>query len=262
MTRLGFIGTGSITAAMVRGLKASPLQASPLQAWPVLLTPRNAGLAAELAAGLPGVTVAADNQAVVDGADMVFLAVRPQIAESVLRPLHFRAGQNVVSLIAGVSCQTISDWTGATQVTRAIPLPFVQDRSDVTPIHPPRADVAQVFDALGKALPVTDAKAFDVYSSASALMATYFSLVETASDWMVAQGLEDADARSYLGALFGNLGDVLRGDLRSLEALRVAHSTAGGLNEQVFHQFTAAGGAAALTDALTSVYHRVAGQKP
>jgi len=219
-------------------------------------------LAAELAAGLPGVTVAADNQAVVDGADMVFLAVRPQIAESVLRPLHFRAGQNVVSLIAGVSCQTISDWTGATQVTRAIPLPFVQDRSDVTPIHPPRADVAQVFDALGKALPVTDAKAFDVYSSASALMATYFSLVETVSDWMVAQGLEDADARSYLGALFGNLGDVLRGDLRSLEALRVAHSTAGGLNEQVFHQFTAAGGAAALTDALTSVYHRVAGQKP
>eukprot|EP01041_Mallomonas_annulata_P037089 gene37089-60327_t len=83
---------------------------------------------------------------------MVFLAVRPQIAESVLRPLHFRAGQNVVSLIAGVSCQTISDWTGATQLTRAIPLPFVQDRSDVTPIHPPRADVAQVFDALGKAL--------------------------------------------------------------------------------------------------------------
>jgi pyrroline-5-carboxylate reductase len=257
MTRLGFIGTGSITAAMVRGLKASPLQA-----WPVLLTPRNAGLAAELASSLPGVTVAADNQAVVDGADMVFLAIRPQIAESVLRPLHFRAGQNVVSLIAGVSCQTIADWTGATQVTRAIPLPFVQACSDVTPIHPPRADVAQVFDALGKALPVSDATAFDVYSSASALMATYFSLVETASDWMVAQGLEGADARRYLGALFGNLGDVLRGDLRSLEALRVAHSTAGGLNEQVFHQFTAAGGATALTDALTSVYHRVAGLKP
>jgi pyrroline-5-carboxylate reductase len=257
MTRLGFIGTGSITAAMVRGLKASPLQA-----WPVLLTPRNAGLAAELASSLPGVTVAADNQAVVDGADMVFLAIRPQIAESVLRPLHFRAGQNVVSLIAGVSCQTIADWTGATQVTRAIPLPFVQACSDVTPIHPPRTDVAQVFDALGKALPVSDATAFDVYSSASALMATYFSLVETASDWMVAQGLEGADARRYLGALFGNLGDVLRGDLRSLEALRVAHSTAGGLNEQVFHQFTAAGGATALTDALTSVYHRVAGLKP
>lgn len=256
MTRLGFIGTGSITAAMVRGLKASPLQA-----WPILLTPRNAELAAELASDLPGVTVAADNQAVVDSSDMVFLAVRPQIAESVLRPLHFRAGQNVVSLIAGLSCDTVSDWTGAPHVTRAIPLPFVQNGSDVTPIHPPQADVAQVFDALGKALSVQDAKAFDIYSSASALMATYFSLVETASDWMVAKGLNAEDSRSYLGALFGNLGDVLRDDPRSLDDLRVAHSTVGGLNEQVFHQFTAAGGATALTDALTSVYHRVAGIK-
>ena len=254
MTRLGFIGTGTITAAMVRGLKASRLAD-----WPILLSPRNAALAAELAETFAGVAIAADNQAVIDGSDMVFLAVRPQVAEGVLRPLRFRDGQNVVSLIAGVSCDTITAWTGAQQVTRAVPLPFVETRADVTPIYPPQADVANVFDALGKALPVADLHAFDTYAATSALMGTYFGLLETAADWMVQQGLNGDEAKSYLASLFGNLGDVLRHDARSLPELRAAHSTLGGLNEQLFTQFAAAGGSTALTLGLASVFQRVAG---
>ena len=48
--RLGFIGTGTITAHMVRGLKASGLAD-----WPIVVSPRGALVAAELAL-LPGVT--------------------------------------------------------------------------------------------------------------------------------------------------------------------------------------------------------------
>jgi pyrroline-5-carboxylate reductase len=254
MQRLGFIGTGSITAAMVRGLKGSPL--SDRQ---ILLSPRNADLAAELAAGFPGVTVAADNQSVIDGSDMVILAVRPQIAEGVLRPLRFRDGQQVVSLIAGESVAVIRDWTGAVQVTRAIPLPFVERQADATPVHPPTPEVMALFDALGQALAVPDAVAFDLYGAIGAEMALYFGIVETAVGWAVAQGLPEADARAFLGSLFGNLGDVLRHDSRPLDTLRLAHSTAGGLNEQVFREFAANGGTQALTEALSSVLRRIRG---
>ena len=71
MVRLGFIGTGTIVAAMVRGLKGSALQD-----WPVVLSPRNAEVGRRLADELSGVAVAASNQAVIDAADIVILAVR------------------------------------------------------------------------------------------------------------------------------------------------------------------------------------------
>lgn len=252
--RLGFLGTGTITAHMVRGLKGSALAD-----WPVLLSPRNAETAAALAASLPGVTVAADNQAVIDGSDLVILAVRPQVAEAVIRPLRFRTDLPLISLIAGLPIATIRDWTGAATVTRAIPLPFVESRRDAIPVFPPEPQAMALFGALGRALPVHDLQAFDAYATTSALMGTYFGLVEAALDWAGAQGLPQADARAYLSSLFGNLGEVLRESPASPTELRVGHSTRGGLNEQVHAEFVKAGGAAALRAGLDSVLARLRG---
>lgn len=254
MTRLGFIGTGAITAALLHGLKASPLAD-----WPVLISPRNADMAQALARSLPGVTVAADNQAVLDGADIVVLAVRPQIAEQVLRPLRFGPDHRLVSLIAGLAIPAIRDWTGVEQVVRAIPLPFAHTRSDAAPVHPPAPWAMALFNALGVALPVQDPADFDVYVALSALMETYFGLVETTADWATAQGLPPGDARIYLGALFGNLGDTLRASRDSLPDLRAAHTTLGGMNEQVHRDFSTAGGMTALQAALDSVFARAKG---
>ena len=72
---LGFVGTGTIAAAMVEGLGGKD----------VLLSPRGADMAASLAARFPGVRVATSNQAVVDGCETVVLSVRPQVAEEVIR---------------------------------------------------------------------------------------------------------------------------------------------------------------------------------
>lgn len=251
--KLGFVGTGTITAHIVRGLKASPLAE-----WEVILSPRNADVAAGLAV-LPGVRVAADNQAVVDAADLVVLAVRPQDAEAVLRALVIPADRRVISLVAGLPIATVQDWTGAAQVARAIPLPFTEARRDAIPVHPPHPWAMEVFAALGQALPVETIEAFDVYATASALMATFFGLAGTALDWSVAEGLPPADARAYLSRLFANLGQVLVDSPHSLDRLRVDHSTPGGLNEQVWLRFSDAGGPQALTGGLDSVLRRIRG---
>lgn len=255
MTRLGFVGTGTITEAMVTGIKASALRD-----WPIVLSPRNAEMAAGLAARFTGVTVAPSNQAVVDGADLVVLAVRPQVAEAVVRPLQFRPGQTVLSLIAAVPCARLAAWTGLADVARAVPLPFVERNADVTPVFPAPPVVVELFDALGKALPVPSEPLFDVYCATSALMASYFGIAEAAVGWSVGQGLPDADARAYVASLFGNLGDVLRADPRSLAELRHAHATKGGLNEQVFSQFAAGGGTDLLSAALAKVLDRIQGR--
>src|SRR3546814_5110849 len=80
--RLGFIGTGTIAAAIVAGLALSGEE-------PILLSPRNADIAARLSARFSHVGVANDNQAVLDQTDLVILAVRPPIADSVLEDLKF-----------------------------------------------------------------------------------------------------------------------------------------------------------------------------
>ena len=250
--RLGFIGTGTITAAIVRGLKGSALQD-----WPVILSPRSADLARSLAETHPGVTVALSNQAVIDAADMVVLAVRPQVAEQVLRGLRIGGDLPVVSLIAATSADQIAAWTGARQICRAIPLPFVEQRCDVTPVFPPHPAAMQLFNALGAALPVQDRPTFDLYAVLSALMANYFGLLETTTTWAVDQGLPAPDARAYLAGLFHNLGKVAQGDPRSLADLRRDHSTEGGLNEQVFTDFAQQGGTAALKGALDRVLRRI-----
>lgn len=252
--RLGFIGTGTIAAAMVRGLKSSPLRD-----WPILLSPRSPDVAGRLAEEFSGVSVAAGNQDVIDGSDIVVLAVRPQVAQAVLQGLRFRAEQEVVSLIAATPATAISDWTGAARVCRAIPLPFVEHRRDVTPVYPPHPAAMQLFDALGRALPVHDQATFDLYGALSALMATYFGLVETAAGWARDQGLPDADARAYLSGLFHNLGIILNDSPQNLPELQADHATAGGLNEQVSSDFAALGGNAALAKALTDVLLRIRG---
>lgn len=252
MARLGFIGTGTITAAMVRGLKGSVLRD-----WPIVLSPRNAKLAQCLAKTLPGVTVADSNQTVIDTVDVVVLAVRPQVAASVLDGLRIRAEQPVISLIAATPSDRISHWTGATQVCRAIPLPFVEERSDVTPVFPPLPVAMQLFGALGTALQVRDQATFDLYAAVSGLMGTYFGLMETSAQWAEGNGLSASDARAYLAGLFHNLSRVAQQSPHSFAELRAQHSTTGGLNEQVHAEFDSLGGTAALNAALDAVLRRI-----
>jgi pyrroline-5-carboxylate reductase len=247
--RVGFIGTGAIAAAMVEGLGGG-----------VVLSPRGAEMAANLAQRFPDVSVADSNQAVLDQCDLVVLAIRPQVAEEVIRALRFRAGQRVLSLVAATQIETLQDWIGLDlPVIRAIPLPFVADRRCVTPIFPPDTEVAALFDRLGQALECRSIEEFDLLAVGSALMGSYFGLLDVAQGWLVEQGLPDASARSYLAGLFANLGRAAERTSQEFDALREEYSTRGGLNEQVFRVFGEEGGTEALKTALAGVLKRVRG---
>jgi pyrroline-5-carboxylate reductase len=253
---LGFVGTGTITAAMVEGLRRGALAD-----WPVVLSPRGATVAAGLAARFLDVTVAESNQAVVDAADCVVLAIRPQVAEAVISGLTFREGQRVLSLVAAYPVDRVAALARVpvASVVRAIPLPFVASGQGVTPIYPPDADMAALFRSLGGVIEVGHLPDFDTYATASALMGSYFGLVEAATGWMVARGVAKGEADAYLRALFGSLGDVLRADPAPLDRLREEHSTRGGLNEMAHRVLVKGGGHEALRAALDAVLGRIRG---
>ena len=94
---LGFLGTGAIAAAMVTGFSS---EGGPRHR--ILLSPRNADVAAGLASRFPNVSVAASNQEALDKSETVVLAIRPQVADEevpdaierlVRRPVEIRGGE-------------------------------------------------------------------------------------------------------------------------------------------------------------------------
>ncbi|HWT96108.1 MAG TPA: pyrroline-5-carboxylate reductase [Terriglobales bacterium] len=251
----GFIGTGTITEAIIVGALSSDLPIGR-----IVVSPRNAEIAARLAARFSQVEVAVSNQAVVDAAEILVLAIRPQVAEEVLRQLSIAKTQHVISLIAATSHEKLAGWTGlaAGNFTRAIPLPFVAFREGVTAIYPPDARTEQLFAALGTAVPCSSKEEFDLLAALTALMGPYFGLLERTSDWLASKGMAEAKARNYLTPLFAGLAHVAsRAPASSYATLRAEFSTKGGLNEQVFQDFDSGGGTAALIQALDRVLERI-----
>lgn len=253
-SRYGFIGTGAITKAIVSGLLQAP--GPQLR---ITVSPRNAELAAELAAQHPEVTVAADNQAVVELSDVVFLAVRPQIAAEAIPSLRFREDQTVISLIAATRLEQLREWIpSVSRITQAIPLPFVENREGVTAIYPPDTEVAAIFDRLGTALPCETKDEYDLLATASATMSLYFGFMGGIVEWLTSNGMPEQGARAYMAALFDSLAKVaIREPEAALHTLAREYATKGGLNEQVWVDFDQRGGTRAVFEALDRVHMRI-----
>lgn len=255
--KIGFIGTGAITDAMVRGLLSKPAAVPH-----VMVSRRSADVSAALAADFAQVLVADDNQAIVDGCDTVVLAIRPQIVEEVVRPLEFRDGQAVISVVAATSREALSDWIGAdVRLSQAVPLPFVAHRRGVTAVYPPDAATAALFDVLGNAVECETKAEYDLLAAASALMATYFGIMHRTTEWLAEKGLPEEKGRAYLAPLFASLSDTAVHAGRHVAFMELSRefATRGGLNEQVFHDFDGKGGSDALRLALDRVLKRITG---
>jgi pyrroline-5-carboxylate reductase len=251
----GFIGTGTITAAMIEGMMTSSLDVTK-----VLVSPRNAEIAAGLAVRFSKVEVAASNQAVVDEAEVLVLAVRPQVAEEVLTALHIPARRKLISVIAAIDHSRLGSWTGYSEadIVRAIPLPFVAHRQGVTAIFPGDGVASELFSAMGEAVECKDQNEFDLLAVASSTMGAYYGLMERVGGWLAEQGMDDQTARRYLTPLYASLSKVAATHPdASYSKLRQEFSTKGGLNEQVFRDFEENGGSSAFLKALDGVLERV-----
>lgn len=118
-----------------------------------------------------GACLVNDNQYLVDRSDLVIIAVRPEHFAS----LNINAtGKTIISLVAGITAQTIAAQTSASAVVRAMPNAAVEIEQSFTPwycfgeIDATRRNLVQsLFECVGTAVEVQEEGFIDYLSALS-----------------------------------------------------------------------------------------------
>jgi pyrroline-5-carboxylate reductase len=257
LPRVGFIGVGTIAEALITGMCAAGEQRATF-----LLSPRNADIAKRLAERFSSVEVAGDNQAVIDGSDIIFLAVRPQVAADVLGTLKFRQDQRIVSLIATFDVARLRTLVApASTIARATPLPAVARRLGPLTLYPPVPEIVKLLEGLGQLVQLQNESDLDAYWAVTGLMGSYFGLLDEIAGWLARQNLEEAQVFPFVAAMFEALAVTAAersGD--GFDRLVVEHSTPGGLNEQAYRELQAAGWTRLISQTLDLLHARILGR--
>jgi pyrroline-5-carboxylate reductase len=223
---LGFIGTGHLASFFVEGLNRVKAD------YAVTVSARNTGHSAELQRKF-GVMVSADNQQIVDSCNLVVVCVLPQQARSTLAPLRFRAGQTVLSVMAGVRLATIRDLTSPAACAVSM-MPGLANAHNIGPsaLCPPEPASQALLAKLGPVHAYDDEVRFTAASTMGAFSGMSVLMMRDAVRWFSANGLSPADARRLVAeTLRGNATMLLESPL-DLDHVARGVVTPGGITEQ------------------------------
>ncbi len=141
-------------------------------------------------------------------------------------------------------------------LTQATPLPFVARGQGVTAVFPGDQATAAIFDVLGNAVEWESKVEYDLLAAASALMATYFSILHRTTEWLAQNGLPGLRLSRAPVCRLSEAAIHAGKDVDFVEMSR-EFATKSGLNEQMFRDFDERGGTQALTRALGRVFERI-----
>jgi pyrroline-5-carboxylate reductase len=226
--KLGFLGTGALTTALVSGLRSRGVSHE------IYLSPRSETTSAMLAARYPNIVRAQSNTSVTESSDLVFLAMRPTQVEAALEGVSFRKGQVVVSFVTGLSLQEIAILAPRSSVCRVLPLPTVEyGRGPIICYSTPHV-VTDLFSQLGDVIPVDTEHELQALGCVSGFMSTYFELQQSLACWLEEQGVSRRNASVYVRSMFAGLANTaMHTPFEGQSELSARHETKGGLNERV-----------------------------
>jgi pyrroline-5-carboxylate reductase len=175
------IGSGVMAEAMIAGL----LRAGSVKSAQVIASHPRAERRDELVRTY-GISAVEDNATAVERADVIVLAIKPQMLSRVGRELKpvMRDGQLLISIIAGASTRALVNVLGHRQVVRSMPnTPAQLGRGMTVWYATPQVTAEQkeqagvLLGALGSALEVDDEKLVAMATAVSGTGPTYVFLV-------------------------------------------------------------------------------------
>ncbi|GAB4171499.1 MAG: pyrroline-5-carboxylate reductase [Wenzhouxiangellaceae bacterium] len=234
--RIAVIGAGNMAGALIGGLCSAGHPPSMIVA-----TDPDPGRR-EAANRAFGVEVLADNRTAVSAAEVVILAVKPQVFDEVLQEIAaaLRADALVISVAAGVPVRRIAGALGdGRAIVRAMPntpaligagATGVHYSPDCTEAH--RAFVERLFGTVGICVEITDESLMDVVTAVSGSGPAYFfALTEALAEAGHQAGLAVDVARRLAVQTAIGAGRMLAESGKSAEQLRRQVTSPGGTTE-------------------------------
>lgn len=208
--KITFVGAGNMARSIIAGLTASGYPADKITA-----TDPNQSQRDELSSTY-GINTDADNLAAAQSADVIVLAVKPQLMEVVgegLKTIDF-SGKLVISIAAGICAERLNEMLGATlNLVRVMPntpaLVGLGMSGLYAPTHVSEQDkqfASQLMQAVGKVCWVEQESGINnIIAAAGSAPAYFFLFMEAMQAEAIAQGFDTETARllvqqSALGA--------------------------------------------------------------
>ena len=213
-----------------------------------------------------GVNVNEDNAAVVAGADVAILAVKPQQIKEALPPLRDALSQDAlaVSIMAGVPLVTITALLEHRRSVRAMPsiLATIGEAAtvwtataDTTPEQQSQAQA--LFRAAGLELFVPDEHYLDMATAVNGSGPGFvFLLIEALIDGAVRVGLPRETAAALIVQTVKGSALMAQNEERHLAELRNLVTSPGGTTAEGLQALEQGGVRAALQDAVMAAYRR------
>ena len=251
---LGFIGTGKISSSVIKGISNSKLSYKK-----IIISPRNYKLSKLLKKKYRKVTIAKNNQEIVNKSNWVFLAVTPSVGKKIIKELKFKSTQTVISFISTITLAELKKAIKVkAKIVRAIPLPPISIKKGPVPICPPNKKVKAFFDKIGTTVEIKNEKLSINFWSTSGMMAPFYQLLSVMIDWLVKRGVKRGNAQKYITSLFLALSeDAVVNSKKDLKYLVKESQTPKGLNEQGVKELTKAGFYKSLEKTLNSIHKRL-----
>ena len=155
MSKIVFIGGGNMASCLIGGMLANGFSSQDITVSEPNEESRNRMTSTH------GVLTTADNNAAVSQADIVVLAVKPQIMATVAQPLSsaLSHGPIIVSIAAGIPVNALQNWLGqGVTIVRAMPNTPAMVQSGATGLFAsqslaahPHSVIESMFSAVGSA---------------------------------------------------------------------------------------------------------------
>jgi len=252
--KLGFIGTGKITSAVITGICNSNISYEK-----IIISKRNRYISSNLKKKFKKIIIAKDNQEIINLCDWIFLSITPTVGEKIIKDLRFRSNQTIISFISTITLAQLKKVIKVkAKIIRAIPLPPISLKKGPVPICPPNKKVKDFFNKIGTTVEIKNEKSSINFWATSGMMAPFYELLRVMTDWLIKRGVKRNNAQKYITSLFLALSeDAVVNSKKDLKYLVKESQTPKGLNEQGVKELTKAGFYKSLEKTLSSIHKRL-----
>ena len=197
--KIAIIGAGNMGGAIARGLA----QGSIIRTEDICVSNRSVGKLEALKGDFPGIQTTCSNAEAAEGADIVLLAVKPWLVESVLKELSLDAEKQILlSVAAAIPFSQYEEWVGERMtVFRVIPNTAISQLESMTLIASHHASKEQeqllldIFNEMGLAMLIPEKQMAATTALTSCGIAYVLKYIQAAMQAGVELGVYPNDAQ-------------------------------------------------------------------